>query len=216
MRNRILSTLAAIAVLLGGGLAVAQFTGSASAAPVKAVAAPVLSTTQRGLCIKNGTGEPRSLWLVAATGLCPDPYWGPATLEQAFGEKVAAELAALRPSAPSGIVPVHKTVKLDADFQDGSVADRTVVISGLPAYKGSSLEAAGSNITSAANPLILGATTTVTNVSPGGDELPVLTTVKITPVVPSVGSTSRKFVVETFGFTGTRTFGLDLWVVPVS
>lgn len=55
------------------------------AANVANASGPVLSTTERGLCIKSGTGEPRSLWLVAATHKCPDPYWGPASLEDAFG-----------------------------------------------------------------------------------------------------------------------------------
>jgi hypothetical protein len=37
-------------------------------------------TRKRGLCIRTGTGELRSLWLVAATGKCPSPYWGPVRL----------------------------------------------------------------------------------------------------------------------------------------
>lgn len=87
MFRKPITWLAALAV---GALALVGLAGSgvlspASAAPVRAAASPVLSTTERGLCIKEGTGEPRSLWLVAATGLCPAPYWGPASLEDAFG-----------------------------------------------------------------------------------------------------------------------------------
>lgn len=85
MRNRILAALAVLALALGvGGLAATH----ADAAP--APTAQTLSTTERGLCIKQGTGEPRSLWLVEATGLCPAPYWGPASLEDAFRIDVAA------------------------------------------------------------------------------------------------------------------------------
>ena len=85
-RKRILSLITALAMALGiGGFAVMQATAAPAHATVAAASSPVLSTTVRALCIKRGTGEPRSLWVVADTGLCPEPYWGPATLEQAFG-----------------------------------------------------------------------------------------------------------------------------------
>lgn len=82
-------------------------------------ATQVLSTTDRGLCIKNGTGAPQSLWLVDATGECPSGYWGPASLKDAFGidldaivkAEVARQLAAKAPAK----APVKVTDPADGD-----------------------------------------------------------------------------------------------------
>lgn len=104
--------LAALVVALVGG-------GGLLAANAASAAGPVLSTTERGLCIKQGTGEPRSLWLVAATHKCPDPYWGPASLEDAFGIKLPKGVGVIKQAA----------VKLTADKPTA-----TVVVEGLPAY----------------------------------------------------------------------------------
>jgi hypothetical protein len=87
---------------------------------------PVLSTTERGLCIKQGTGEPRSLWLVAATHKCPDPYWGPASLEDAFGIKLPA-------ATDSRIVITSGS----ADVASLAAAEQKVIpvkVTGLPKY----------------------------------------------------------------------------------
>ena len=57
---------------------------AAPAAPV--VAGFVPSTTERGYCIKVGTGDFKNLWLDANTHRCPiytpitDEYWGPVSL----------------------------------------------------------------------------------------------------------------------------------------
>jgi hypothetical protein len=99
------------------------------AANVANASGPVLSTTERGLCIKQGTGEPRSLWLVAATHKCPDPYWGPASLKDAFGIEIPKSVGVIKQTA----------VKLDATH-----ATATVVVSGLPAYVKGGPEVSGS------------------------------------------------------------------------
>src|SRR5664279_3515572 len=71
--------IAATAALLlsGGGAAVAV---SASAPPHA-----VLSTTERGWCLRTATGELRSLWLDASTHKCPLPWFGPVSLGGAQG-----------------------------------------------------------------------------------------------------------------------------------
>jgi hypothetical protein len=120
LRN--LSTRARVAL---GALVVALVGGGGLVAANAATAAgPVLSTTERGLCIKQGTGEPRSLWLVAATHKCPDPYWGPASLEDAFGIE-------LPKAAESPVVIKQESIKLTPDRKSG-----TVVVKDLPGYAG--------------------------------------------------------------------------------
>ncbi len=66
----------------------AAVTAPAVAAPVAApvVAGFVPSTTERGYCIKVGTGDFKNLWLDANTHKCPvytpitNEYWGPVAL----------------------------------------------------------------------------------------------------------------------------------------
>jgi hypothetical protein len=106
---------------------VAVFVAAAGllAANVANASGPVLSTTERGLCIKQGTGEPRSLWLVAATHKCPDPYWGPASLKDAFGIEL--------PAADSRIVITSGS----ADVASLAAGDEKVIpvkVTGLPKY----------------------------------------------------------------------------------
>src|SRR5437868_4157440 len=91
MRKRILRALLVLGLLVGSltaaSSAQAYFIDSPRAAAAAAPAAVgfVPSTTERGYCIKVGTGDFRNLWLDANTHKCPiysatDAYWGPVTL----------------------------------------------------------------------------------------------------------------------------------------
>lgn len=97
---RRLSTRARIA--LAATISVLMGAVGVGVALTAAASGPVLSTTERGLCIRSGTGEPRSLWLVAATHKCPDPYWGPASLKDAFGIESTGVIGPVGPAGPKG------------------------------------------------------------------------------------------------------------------
>lgn len=193
-----------VAALGAAGFAVLS---PATAAPVRAAAA-ISASAPRG-------------WYIDANG---GPHLLPHGVDQAGGNADYGQLGywfrgfTLDPvAAPVTSTPAtHAKVTLNADFQDGSLSERTVTISGLPAYRASSLEQVGSNITGVGNLLAYGLTTTITNASPGGDELPVIVVVQIRPVTPTVGSTSRRFEVTTTGFTGTKSFVLDLWATSLT
>jgi hypothetical protein len=89
-----IALVAVVGVLMGAAGVGVALTAAASG--------PVLSTTERGLCIRSGTGEPRSLWLVAATHRCPDPYWGPTNLKDAFGIESTGTAGPAGPVGPAG------------------------------------------------------------------------------------------------------------------
>jgi len=116
---------------------VAVFVAAAGllAANVANASGPVLSTTERGLCLKQGTGEPRSLWLVAATHKCPDPWRGPVSLKDAFGIELPA-------AAESPVVIKQASIKLTPADASG-----TVVVNGLPGYVKGAPETSGFTFT---------------------------------------------------------------------
>lgn len=79
-------------VLATTGIGVAQ-AGTAS---------PVLSTTERGWCVRNQTGELRSLWLVEDTHLCPAPFWGPVSLGERGPAGPVGPQGPVGPAGPKG------------------------------------------------------------------------------------------------------------------
>jgi hypothetical protein len=181
---------------LAGGLA-----GSASAAPTTGaiatpVAAPVLSTTERGLCIKQGTGEPRSLWLVAATHRCPAPFWGPTTLEVAFGKDA---LPVAGPAVDSRIVITSGKVDVAAgsvDKADGTA--RTVTVTGMPKYSETQARRVLVDVDGESLPTAVNATATLGSITPG--------------------STTWTWTVTTKGGTASTTaytLKLDVLAIPV-
>jgi hypothetical protein len=216
MRTRILRGLAALALVLsvGGAFTASQASATepttsstpvaaATASPATVAPAPagreVLSTTERGLCIRSGTGEPRSLWFVAATHTCPAGWWQPTTLEQAFGPIARAVAGTPGPAGPAGpkgdpgdsaAKVVTKTVTLTAS----SPASQTVVLTGLPAKSSAVAELV---VTTAG-------------------EAPTGVTVHAVAVAPAAGSTERSFTVTTSGLTGAQTFALVIKVLAVS
>ena len=68
--------------VLAAGLALSS---TATAETIAPIAPQKLSTTQRGWCVRDQTGELRNLWLVESTLKCPAPYWGPVSLGGAQG-----------------------------------------------------------------------------------------------------------------------------------
>ena len=111
------------------------------------------------------------------------------------------------PAVPSPVKIVHKLVTINADFPQltdvpaPTLAQKTVTVDGLPAFTGT-LETWASN--SGDN---VAAGTTVSVIAPGQPGGNVAT---------ALGSTSRKFVVNTAGFTGGKSFSLDIWVLVVT
>lgn len=216
MRTRILSAVAALAVLAGLGLFVRA---DATAAPS---AAPVLSTTERGLCIKTGTGEPRSLWLVAATGLCPAPYWGPASLEDAFG--ITLPTATPAPAkAPVASDPVKREVSatVNVDFD----ASKPLSVTGLPAFRLGSPELWGDNtgsIADAAADIVVKRLSTSATSCPAAAENGQPPASGLLDVPRAVGSTVQKFCAypihrpasggSTAGFLAGQSYKLAIWV----
>lgn len=128
MRKTLISVLAAVALLLGGGY---LLNSSAAHADTP------IST--RGWCIKSGSGELRNLWLTA-DGKCPtysptNSYWGPVSL----GGGAPGPAGPQGPKGDSGdsaIKVVSKTVVLNSS----SPATQTVVLEGLPAKVSGLLE----------------------------------------------------------------------------
>ena len=169
MRSRARTILAAavaavIAVL--AGFAGLQVTGAAHAAGGS------------GLCAKSGSRE------VVYFGSCPKGYF---PISFPAGTTVTAV-------APSPVSVVHKTVVVDATFEAGSVTDRTVTVTGLPAYRGTAYEISGSNSADA----------------PAG------LNIAVTPAPPGLGSTTRKFLLTPSGFAGTtKSFTIDVWVFAI-
>jgi len=98
-------------------------------------------------------------------------------------------------AASAGTKIVHKTVQVDADFQAGSAAERTITFTGLPAFvSGGSQELSGSN--NGGIPDGYGAAIAVVQ----------------TPA-PTNGQTTRKFLITPTGFNGSESFTLDVWLL---
>ena len=149
------------------------------------------ATSSSGLCAANGTRV-----VTYFPGACPAksfPISGPVTV--------------VAPAPASPVKIVHKLVTINADFPQltdvpaPTLAQKTVTVDGLPAFTGT-LETWASN--SGDN---VAAGTTVSVIAPGQPGGNVAT---------ALGSTSRKFVVNTTGFTGGKSFSLDIWVLVVT
>ena len=76
------------AAALGAGVLAAglALSSTATAETIAPIAPQKLSTTQRGWCVRDQTGELRNLWLVESTLKCPAPFWGPVSLGGAKGD----------------------------------------------------------------------------------------------------------------------------------
>lgn len=136
------------------------------------------------LCAKNGSRQ------LAVFEGCPAGYFQ-ASLPAGtvLGAPAAGEAAAVK--------IVHKQVTVNADYQAGTLAERTVTFTGLPAYKSSgSAEISGSNV----------------------DGLPdaVMGSVTVAPTTPTNGQTTRSFVVTPAGFNGSESYTLDLWILSTN
>ena len=130
-----------------------------------------------GLCATNGTR------VVRYFATCPA---GSFPISLPSGTTVV--------SAPAAVSIVHKQITVDADYQGGTEAQRTVTIAGLPAFVSSgSAELWGSNN--------------------GGIPDGYSASVGVTRVTPTNGQTTRKFVLSPAGFNGAESYVLDVWVL---
>ena len=215
MRKRILSALVAIGLVFGiGGYTLTHASASPAPAAVFAGGVPgalvfIDPASPRGNyldangvphCLPSGPNS-TVLW---ATGDYPKMSWHGANPSCTFAATGTASLTA---PAVSPVKIVHKQVTINADFEASSVADRTVTITGLPAFRSTSspFEVYGSTAADVNIP----ATATV----PAAD-------ITVTPVggptgTSTVGATERKFVVTPHNFVGTRTYTLDIWVLTL-
>jgi hypothetical protein len=206
MRTRILRALAAAALAAGIGMTAVVAT-QASADSTPSAAAEVLSTTERGLCVRVGTGAPQSLWLVAATHKCPSGYWGPATVEQAFGKAALAGIGGtggVGPAGPQG----PKGDKGDPGdsrlvFAAGSKVvtangDTSLTVSGLPAFSATQ------------------AKRTLADVN--AEALPSGVTVKVGAPTAAAGGTTWTYPIAVTGLAkdATATVRVDVIAAPVS
>ena len=144
------------------------------------------ASSSSGLCATNGT---RVVRYFASCPVGSFPIAFPA----------GTTYTVVAPPAPSPVKIVHKTVVVDATFQTGSVADRTVTLTGLPGYLSTNTEVKGDNTV----------------------DLPAGENITITPAAgttgtSTVGATTRQFIITPTGFVGTKTFTLDLWVLAVA
>lgn len=195
MRTRILRALAAVALAVGVGTTAVVATQASADTTPPAAAAEVLSTTERGLCVKIGTGAPQSLWLVAATHRCPSGFWGPATLKQAFGEAALAGIGgAVGPKGDKGDPgdSVAKVVTKNVTLTPDSPTTQVVTLTGLPAKSSAVAELVVTNAGEA----------------PSG-------TVVVTGPAAAAGSTERAFTVKQTLIAG-QTFTLAIKVLAVS
>lgn len=181
-----LVALAAVLSLLGLTGAVAAHAATSAAAPRAA-----LSSTERGWCVRSGTGELRNLWLEATTHRCPDPYWGPTNL----GSGTRGPAGPAGPAGPKGdpgnnsVLIKTATVTLDATH-----ITRNFTVSGMPAYVHGAPETVGS----------------FTSTLPSG------ITVSTTPTAPTAGSTSRDFAATASApLTGSQTVTVTAWALAV-
>lgn len=192
--RRIWAALVALAVAGLAGFAGLSVTGTATAAPAAAAAS---AAGPRGWYI-DPNGTPHYLpHGTDAVGQNADygtrGYWFKGfTLDTAAATTTATVTAGTSP-----VSVLHRTVTVDADYQAGTEAQRTITVTGLPAYSSSgSKEITGDN--SAGVPDALAAGITVT-------EKP-----------PTNGQTTRSFVVAASGFNGTEKYALDVWVLAVT
>jgi hypothetical protein len=196
-RGRALSVLTALAVL--GGIGFAANTGASASTDfgsgkVKGALVAIDSAAPRGIyidangiphCLPSGpnaaagkSGDYANMWFSVANPSC------------AFGAGTTSSV----PTGDSGTKIVHKTVTVNADFQAGTVDERTITFTGLPAYvSGGSKELSGSNN--------------------GGIPDGYGASIGVAPVAPTNGQTVRKFVVTPAGFNGTESYTLDVWVL---
>lgn len=224
-----LAFLTALVAVVGVGVYAAKAPGGhASAAPVKA---QVLSTTDRGLCIQNGTGKPQSLWLVAATGDCPTGFWGPASLKDAFGvdvdalvkAEVAKQVAARTVTTPE--TKRSTTVTVNVDYGTKGL----VSVTGLPAWKAGAPELVGNNageIADAAADIEVVQVDSRETACPDaiptapGKQSTVGSTVRkfcvyprhVSSVLPADGATPVSATTFVPGFLAGQSFKLNVWV----
>lgn len=180
MRKKIVAGAAALAIIGGGAFAATTAAAAGSG---------------RGACVKANTAVvtfPR----LDASGHCPAGSWGPVAL----GVGAQGPKGDKGDPGSSAIQVFHQKATVNADFQAGSVAQRTVVISGVPAFTVGHPELTGSNADAVAFPVGTPA---------------VLANIAVAPVAPASGETTRKFVITPTGFTGSRSFELDVWVLVV-
>lgn len=217
--TRAKTALAVIAVAAAslGALSVTSTANAAPAAAPATVAAPVaalpaavpaitLSTTNRGWCVKVGTGELRNLWFDAATNRCPvfsptNAYWGPVALGGgAPGPAGPAGPAGPRgPAGPSNLVITTARITISAGTAGNGA--HVVSVAGLPPF----------SATQASFRRLL--------VDLNAEALPVGVTASVGAPTAAAGATTWNFPVTTAGAAvATPAFPviLDVIVIPVT
>ena len=181
-RSKIVEILGSLALMLGfGGYAAAQ----SGAVPVRAAAA-VPYHSGNITCAKDGART-----LAEFDQTCPAGFH--------YAQIPAADIAGLPTgtTAPvdSAVKIVHKTVTVNADYQAGTAAERTITFTGLPAYVSSgSAEVHGDNT--------------------GGVPDALAANISVSPSPsPTNGQTTRSFLVTASGFNGSESYVLDVWVL---
>jgi hypothetical protein len=218
VRKRISIVLAGLLALVGLTLGAAQLAGAATpdfgAGKVKGALVAIDVTSPRAEyvdehgvhhCLPQGpnhtahaTGDYPSMWFAAADPACDFGASAQTPVSGLTKADVQALIdAAVAKSGQDGTRVVHKSVKVDVDYQAGTEAQRTVTFTGLPAYAASGVgEIYGTNV--AGIPASL--TSHGVNVAVAEQSL-------------TNGQTTRSFVVTPSGFTGSEAFTLDIWVL---
>ena len=228
-KRRIVSLLAFIALLVGGGATVPALLGSATAAPVSFGAGTVpgalvaiQSSSPRGNYL-DANGVPHCLpagpnsTAIWATGDYPDMSWHGTNPSCLFGTTTTV-------TAPTATLPIKRetNVTVNVDFD----ATKPITVTGLPAFRAGSPELWGDNTGSiadaAADIIVKRAATSVTT-------CPAATSTAIPPVSTSldvprdVGSTVQKFCVYPrhasastsaweSKFLACQSYALNVWV----
>jgi hypothetical protein len=188
MRSRILRALLILGLIAGAGGLVAASNASADS-----------TSNVQGALVAISVDSPRG-WYIDANGLPHFLPQGPNAIGGLSGDYPHMWFkGTVLDDSTSTSRTVTKTVTVNADFQAGSETERTITLTGLPAYSASAAESYSSNVGSLAD-----------SVGSIGITVPTATTGQVTSV--AAGQTTRKFLIAASGFTGSESFSLTLRV----